>query len=77
MLLGGDAHVCIMYSETDDEMENIVKDALERRSRLHLARSIFLEHSEFSSTCDRVEQQRCGYPGVAHILLLASHCGRQ
>ena len=45
MLLGGDVRVCIAYSETDDEMENIVKDALERRSRLHLARSIFLEHS--------------------------------
>ena len=37
--------VCIPYSETDDEMENVVKDALKRRSRLHLARSIFLEYS--------------------------------
>ena len=36
--------VCIPYSETDDEMENVVKDALKRRSRLHLARSIFLEY---------------------------------
>ena len=29
MPLGGDARVCVAYSETDDEMENIVKDALE------------------------------------------------
>ena len=36
MLLGGDARVFVAYSETDDEKENILKDALERRSRLHL-----------------------------------------
>ena len=29
MLLGGDVRVCIAYSETDNEVENIVKDALE------------------------------------------------
>ena len=40
MLLGGDARVCIAHSETDDYMENIVKDALERRSRLHLGQVI-------------------------------------
>ena len=31
--------MCTAYSETDSEMENIVKDALEWRSRLRLARS--------------------------------------
>ena len=29
MLLGGDVRVCTAYSETDNEVENIVKDALE------------------------------------------------
>ena len=29
ILLGGDVRVCIAYSETDNEVENIVKDALE------------------------------------------------
>ena len=29
MLLGGDARVCIAYSKTDNQAENIVKDALE------------------------------------------------
>ena len=29
MLLGGDVRVCIAYSELDNEVENIVKDALE------------------------------------------------
>ena len=57
MPLGGDVRVCIAYSETDDEMENIVNDALERRSRLHLARSIFLDHS-----CNNAEQC-CGCLG--------------
>ena len=34
LLLGGDVRVCIAYSELDDEMENIVKDALERRESI-------------------------------------------
>ena len=29
MLLGGDVRVCIAYDETDNEVENIVMDALE------------------------------------------------
>ena len=29
MLSGGDVRVCIAHSETDNEVENIVKDALE------------------------------------------------
>ena len=29
MLLGGDVRACIVYRETDNEVENIVKDALE------------------------------------------------
>ena len=29
MLLGGDVRVCIAYSEPDNEVESIVKDALE------------------------------------------------
>ena len=29
MLLGGDVRACIAYSEPDNEVENIVKDALE------------------------------------------------
>ena len=29
MLLGEGVRVCIAYSETDNEVENIVKDALE------------------------------------------------
>ena len=49
MLLGGDVRVCTVYSETDSEMENIVKDALERRSRLRLARSSVLHESMRSS----------------------------
>ena len=57
MLVGGDVRVCIAYSETDDEMENIMKDALDRRSRLHLARSFFLEHSWNNA------EQCCGLPG--------------
>ena len=45
MLSRGDVRVCIAYSEMDDEMENSVKDELERREsialgRLHLSRSL-------------------------------------
>ena len=36
-LLGGDVRVCIAYSETDNEVENIVMDALETIKSLHLA----------------------------------------
>ena len=31
MLSRGDVRVCIAYSEMDDEMENSVKDEVERR----------------------------------------------
>ena len=47
MLLGGDGRVCIAYSETDNEVENIVKDA--RQRRLHLAQSSVLHESMRSS----------------------------
>ena len=45
MLLGGDVRVCIAYSETDNEVENIVKDALEKIESLHLARLSVLHES--------------------------------
>ena len=50
MLSRGDVRVCTAYSEVDDEMEHCVKDELERRCRLHLARYIFPDHSECSNT---------------------------
>ena len=40
-----DVRVCNAYSETDDEMDNIVKDALETTSSIALGPVIFLEHS--------------------------------
>ena len=49
MLLGGDVRVCIAYSETDSEMENIVKDALERRSGLRLVQSSLIHETMRSS----------------------------
>ena len=36
ILLGGDVRVCIAYSETDIEVENIVKDALETTTSVAL-----------------------------------------
>ena len=36
-LLGGDVRACIAYSETDNDVENIVMDALESIKSLHLA----------------------------------------
>ena len=36
MLLGGDVRICIAYSETDNEVENIVKDALETTTSVAL-----------------------------------------
>ena len=49
MLLGRDARVCIAYSERDNEVENIVMDALETIKSLHLARSSVLHESMRSS----------------------------
>ena len=49
MLSGGDARACIAYSEADNEVENIVKDALATRKSLHLARSSVLHESMWSS----------------------------
>ena len=49
MLLGGNVRVCIAYSETDNEVENIVMDALETIRSLHLARSSVLHESTRSS----------------------------
>ena len=36
MLFGGDVRVCIAYSEMDNEVENIVKDALETTTSVAL-----------------------------------------
>ena len=76
MLLGKDVRVCIAYSETDDEMENSMNDERSDGSRLHLARYISLGHSECSSTAtersNAAVSQKAG-----HMLLPASHCGRQ
>ena len=49
MLLGGDVRVCIAYSETDNEVENIVMDALKTIKSLHLGRSSVLYESMRSS----------------------------
>ena len=49
MLLGGDVRVCTAYSETDNEVENIVMDALETIKSLHLARSSVVHESMRSS----------------------------
>ena len=49
MPLGGDIRVCIAYSETDNEVENIVMDALETIKSLHLAWSSVLHESMRSS----------------------------
>ena len=40
MLLGGDVRVCIAYSETDNEVEIIVEDALENDKVVALGRVI-------------------------------------
>ena len=49
MLLGGDVRVCIADSETDNEVENVVMDALEPIKSLHLAQSSVLHESMRSS----------------------------
>ena len=49
LLSGGDVRVCTAYSETDNEVENIVMDALETTKSLHLARSSVLHESMRSS----------------------------
>ena len=48
MLLGGDVRVHIVYNETGDESEHTMKDALERRSRLHFAQSSFSRNCEIT-----------------------------
>ena len=53
----------------NSEMENIVKDALERRSRTHLAQVIY---SPFTMRSNAVVAKK-----AAHILLLASRCRTQ
>ena len=45
MLLGGDVRVCIAYSETDNEVENIEMDVVETIKSLHLVRSSVLHES--------------------------------
>ena len=54
MLLGQDVRVCIAHSETDNEVENTVKDALETIKSLQLARSPVLHESmpEVGKTVD-------------------------
>ena len=49
MLLGGDVRVCIAYSETDNDVENIVKDALENDK----VGCIWPRHLFFMSQCGR------------------------
>ena len=51
MLSGGDVRVCTAYSETDNEVENIAKDALENDEVVALGPVIFNA------------EQRCGCPG--------------
>ena len=46
----------IAYSETDDEVENSMKDEVERRESMALGQYISLGRSECSTVCDRVEQ---------------------
>ena len=55
MLLGRDVRACIAYSETDNQVENIVKDALENEKVVELGPVI-------CSSCINAEQ-RCGCPG--------------
>ena len=50
------------YSETDDEMENSMKDELERRESMAFGQYISLGRSECSSVCERAEQC-CGCAG--------------
>ena len=50
MLLGGDVRACIAYSETDNEVENIVKDALDNdKSRCTWPGYLFFNESMRSS----------------------------
>ena len=49
MLLGGNVRVRVAYSETDNEVENIIMYALETIKSLHLARSSVLHESMRSS----------------------------
>ena len=41
------ADQCIAYSETDDEVENSMKDEVERRESIAFGRCISLGRSEF------------------------------
>ena len=50
------ADQCIAYSETDDEVENSMKDEVERRKSMAFGQYISLGRSECSSVCDRAEQ---------------------
>ena len=50
------ADQCIAYSETDDEVENSMKDEVERRKSMAFGQYISLGRLECSSVCDRVEQ---------------------
>ena len=47
---------CIAYNETDDEVENSMKDEVERRESMAFGQYISLGRSECSSACDRAEQ---------------------
>ena len=51
-------HRVCAFSETDDEMRTAWRMNWNDGSRLHLARCIFLEHSECSNTWDNAEQCR-------------------
>ena len=47
---------CIAYSDTDDEVENSMKDEVERRESIAFGQYISLRRSECSSVCDGAEQ---------------------
>ena len=78
MLLGGDVLVCIAYSETDNEVENIVKDALDNDK----VGCTWPGHLFFMSQCGAA----CGFPDCSQAVAggsdevgktVDSHCGKQ
>ena len=64
MLLGGDVRVCIAHSETDNEVENIARDALETTQSVALG-PVICSSRVVAGGSDEVGKT------------VDSHCGRQ